>query len=89
MSPLALGDELRAAFVSKGRCWGVMCLHREDSPSGFTPGELALVRRLTPHIGEGLRRALVAHRHGGGAVPGGGPGVVVHNEDLSVSSMNP
>ncbi len=89
MSPLALGDELRAAFVSKGRCWGVMCLHREDSPSGFTPSELALVRRLTPHIGEGLRRALVAHGHGGGAAPGGGPGVVVLNEDLSVSSMNP
>ncbi|HEX2191862.1 MAG TPA: LuxR C-terminal-related transcriptional regulator [Acidimicrobiales bacterium] len=90
MAPLALGDELRVVLVSKGRCWGVMCLHRDDSPSGFTPQELNLVRRLAPHIGEGLRRALVVHGLQRAATgPGAGPGVVVLNEDLSVSSMNP
>src|SRR5579859_2679261 len=28
LAPLALGDELRAAFVTSGACWGFLCLHR-------------------------------------------------------------
>ncbi|MGH9223652.1 MAG: GAF domain-containing protein [Acidimicrobiales bacterium] len=35
MAPMQLGDELRAALVSGGRCWGVLCLHRADAPAGF------------------------------------------------------
>ena len=89
MAPLALGDELRAALISKGRCWGFMCLHRHDLPAGFTPDELELVRRVAPHIAEGLRRALLLHIQAGAGVAGGGPGVVLLNADLSVSSMNP
>lgn len=89
MAPLDLGDELRSAFLSKGRCWGVMCLHRQDSPSGFTADELMLVRRVAPHIGEGLRRAILLHASGGGDGMGAGPGVLLLNDDLSVSSMNP
>ena len=89
MAPLDLGDELRAAFISKGRCWGVMCLHRQDSPAGFTADDLMLVRRVAPHIGEGLRRAVLLHASGGGDGVGAGPGVLLLNDDLSVSSMNP
>jgi DNA-binding CsgD family transcriptional regulator len=89
MAPLDLGDELRAAFISKGRCWGVMCLHRQDSPAGFTADELMLVRRVAPHIGEGLRRAVLLHASGGGDAAGAGPGVLLLDDDLSVSSMNP
>ena len=89
MAPLELGDELRAALVSKGRCWGVMCLHRQDSPSGFTTDEVHLVRRLVPHIGEGLRRALLLHARSGPGAATAGLGVVLLDEDLSVSSMNP
>jgi DNA-binding CsgD family transcriptional regulator len=88
MAALDLGDELRAALISKGRCWGVICLHRQDSPTGFTPAEVELVRRLAPHIGEGLRRALLLHAATGTGAAAGGPGVVLLNEDLSVSSMN-
>src|SRR3954447_21242321 len=31
LAPLALGDELRAALITGGVCWGFMCLHREQS----------------------------------------------------------
>lgn len=58
MRPLGLGDELRAALMSNGRCWGVLCLHREDADAGFSEHEIQLVRRLAPHLGEGLRRGL-------------------------------
>ena len=37
MAPLGLGDELRAAFRAGGVCWGFLCVHREDGPTGFTP----------------------------------------------------
>ena len=35
MRPLGLGDELRAALVVAGQCWGYLCLHRADHPLGI------------------------------------------------------
>lgn len=60
MAPLGLGDELRAALVISGRCWGVLCLHRTDGPTGFSPEELGVIRRVVPHVADGLRRAVAA-----------------------------
>ncbi len=37
IAPLGLGDELRAALVTPSGCWGYLCLHRAESPYGFTP----------------------------------------------------
>lgn len=89
MAPLGLGDELRAALVTGPHCWGVVCLHREDGPTGFTEGELGLLRRLVPHLGEGLRRA-VAREVGAAAGPAEfGPGILVLSADLDVVSATP
>jgi DNA-binding CsgD family transcriptional regulator len=88
MAPLDLGDELRAALVTARRCWGVLCLHRLDRAGGFTPAEVALVRRIAPHIAEGLRRALVL---GGVAPPAPGsrgPGLIVLDHDKAIASAN-
>jgi len=87
MAPLSLGDELRAALITGGRCWGVMCLHRQDAPTGFTDSELHLVSRLVPHLAEGLRRALLVQR--AGAEPTAeGPGILVLDDQLAVVSCN-
>jgi DNA-binding CsgD family transcriptional regulator len=59
MRPLGLGDELRAALVVDSECWGYLCLHRTDDPSGFTPAERALIERAAPHIGRALRHSLL------------------------------
>ena len=48
MRPVSLGDELRAALVVGGRCWGMMCLHREDGEVGFTAAEADLLRLSPP-----------------------------------------
>src|SRR6516165_2846337 len=87
MAPLGLGDELRAALVAGQHCWGVLCLHREDSSLGFTGQELHLVQRIAPHLGEGLRRAVALP-----AAAASGPrtpGIIVLDSHLAVMSISP
>ncbi|MCU1466696.1 MAG: LuxR family transcriptional regulator [Actinomycetia bacterium] len=88
--PLGLGDELRVTLMSGGRCWGVLCLHRQSAQQGFDRREMSLVRRLAPHLGEGLRRgtALFSAFAPADAIAEG-PGVIVLDNDLSVISVNP
>jgi DNA-binding CsgD family transcriptional regulator len=87
MTPLGLGDELRAALVSAGRCWGVICLHRENAEFGFSEQDLNVVRRLGPHLAEGLRRSLlIGHEKPISPV---GPGVIVLDADLTIVSISP
>lgn len=82
MAPLGLGDELRAALTVDTECWGYLCLHRADHPTGFTAAEAAIVARVAPHIAQALRRATML------AVPGaaepGPPGVVLLADDLTL-----
>ena len=83
MRPLGLGDELRAALVAGGRCWGYLCLHREDSRLGFSPADVGLIARLGPRIAHGLRgAALLAGSPD--AAAGGPPGVLVLSAELEV-----
>jgi hypothetical protein len=89
MAPLGLGDELRVALMSRGQCWGVLCLHRAAAATGFDGNEIALVRRIAPLLAEGIRRGIsVAAVSRDGLVPPGGAGVVVLGPDLSVVSIN-
>jgi DNA-binding CsgD family transcriptional regulator len=86
MTPLGLGDELRAALVSGGHCWGVLCLHREDAEFGFDERDLSVVRRLGPHLAEGLRRSLLV---GSPPPESAGPGVIVLDAGLTIVSISP
>jgi hypothetical protein len=64
-----LGDELRGAFTAAAGLWSTAELAREAGRS-FTAGEVALVRRLAPHVGAGLRVAsLRARAEGQDAAP--------------------
>jgi DNA-binding CsgD family transcriptional regulator len=56
--PLGLGDEMRAVLKTGDACWGLMCLHREAGRS-FSDGEQQFVRRIAPHLAEGLRAGLL------------------------------
>lgn len=87
MSPIGLGDELRAALVARSECWGYLCLHRTDDPLGFTANEAALVARIGPHIAHGLRQAVLLHPAAAEDVPR--PGVVVLDDDLDLVAATP
>lgn len=82
MRPLGLGDELRAALVVGTRCWGYLCLHREDGRLGFTAAELALVARLVPDLARAVRQAGCLQRAAAGPVPRAG--VVLFDDALEL-----
>ena len=88
LAPLKFGDELRAALRDGGSCWGFVCLHREQASPDFTPEDAAFLGRLTPHLAEGLRTALlIANAE---VVPeSDGPGLLVLADDLSVVATTP
>lgn len=88
LAPLRFGDELRATLRVGGSCWGFLCLHREQSGPNFTPAEAAFLGRLTPHLAEGLRTALLLD-HTDLVAEDGGPGLLVLADDLSVVATTP
>ncbi len=88
LAPLALGDEMRAVFVTNAACWGTLCLHRERAASEYTSAEAAFLAQLAPHIAEGLRKALLLNCAPVVKTPDG-PGVLVLADDLSVVAMTP
>jgi DNA-binding CsgD family transcriptional regulator len=89
LAPMDLGDELRAALVVGSKCWGFMCLHRERSSPNFTPAEAAFLAKLTPHLAEGLRTALLIGEARVAPPPPEGPGLVLLADDLSLAAITP
>jgi DNA-binding CsgD family transcriptional regulator len=88
MAGLGLGDEVRVALMAGGQCWGVLCLHREDSDLGFDEHEIDVLERTAPRIAEGLRRSLAIFAAVPVAAPHEGPGIVILDDDLSIVSIN-
>lgn len=89
MGPLKLGDELRAALVHRGRCWGVLCLHRASSGLGFTEREVRVVRRLVPPLALALRNGVLARQELRQDLEATDPGVVVLDHTGSLLSLSP
>jgi DNA-binding CsgD family transcriptional regulator len=57
LRPLGLAHEMRGAFASVGYLWGSMDLIRGSGSPDFTPREANLLRRVAPHLGNGLKVA--------------------------------
>jgi DNA-binding CsgD family transcriptional regulator len=87
MAPLELGDELRVVLRSGSHSWGVMCLHRSRALAGFSEGDIAVIRRIAPHIAEGLRRTHVSQQ-AADATMAAQAGVVLLDDQLRLVSMN-
>ena len=92
MSPLGLGDELRAVLINGKQCWGAICLHREDAEHGFNDREVDIIRRIAPHVAEGLRRAVTLgplRAPAESTAAADAPGIILLDQDLALMSMSP
>ena len=79
--PAGLHDELRAALVVDGACWGALDLLRRPSSGNFNRAEVDFVASLTAPIGAGIRAGLVVDNQTVEDVRSG-PGLVILSEDL-------
>src|SRR5215218_657033 len=74
LRPLGLTYEMRGVFTSGGYLWGSMDLSRESGSPDFKPREANLLRRIAPHLGNGLKMAALRMQtpaeEGGTDVPG-------------------
>ena len=84
-----VGDNLKAAFVAGGFCWGACGLTRADPHLHFTQADVSFVASVCGHIGEGLRAAILleAVSTGGGSGHSEVPGVLILAGDR-LRSMN-
>lgn len=86
LTPLSMGDELRAVFGTDSACWGTLCLHRGGVKAGYSAAEAAFLAQIAPHAADGLRKAWLLGDAPAGAVSDAS-GVLILAEDQSVMAM--
>ena len=80
--------EMRAAFVTRGRGWGCVVLHRTEGAGDFSRADAQLLARLSRPIADGLResiRADAARR----AIGPGAPGMIVLGRHDEIELITP
>jgi DNA-binding CsgD family transcriptional regulator len=85
LGPAGFGHEARGVFTTNQELWGAICALREKGRPDFSLREVALMRRISPHLGAGLKAAVLRAR---AAVEDGGdnaPGVLVLDRRGGVS----
>ena len=58
LAPSGIPYELRAAFVSRGRCWGAVHIARRDDQADFAAADIAALASITTLVAEGIRTSL-------------------------------
>ena len=88
LRPYGFGYELGGAFVD-GNLWGGMDLIREEGDPDFDGSEAALVKRIAPHVGAGLKAAALRSRATREQDSPDVPGVITLDRSGSVISHTP
>jgi DNA-binding CsgD family transcriptional regulator len=85
--PAGLRDELRAALVVDGVCWGGLDLARKPSSADFSQQEAAYVAELSAPIAVGLRASLVADNP---QIEDAafGPGLLILSDDMKPDAIS-
>lgn len=79
--PAGLHDELRAAFVVDGACWGALDLLRSPASGNFIAEEVDFIAGVSAPIAAGVRAGLVVDNPAVEDVESG-PGLVILSDDL-------
>ena len=88
LGPVGFGHELAGLFADGG-LWGAGYLTRERGEPDFGRGEIALLGRVAPHVGAGLKAAALRRRATDGTPGAGVPGVLTLDHAGRVLSYTP
>ena len=77
LGPAGYGHEARGVFTVSRELWGAMCAVRERGRPDFGPHEVAFLRRIAPHLGAGLKAAVLRSQAPSDDGGDGAPGVLV------------
>lgn len=58
LKPAGIPHELRAAFVTRGRCWGAVHIARMEGQPEFTAQDVSALSSITGAVAEGIRTSL-------------------------------
>jgi len=89
LEPAGIPYELRAAFVTRGRCWGAVHIARLDGEPDFTAEDVSVLASITGIVAEGIRASLRfdAGRRGGGERTS--PGLILLGPRNEVEMITP
>ena len=85
MEPLGYGYELRGVFTAGSQLWGAIDARREKGRPDFEAREVRLFRRVAPHLGAGLKAAVLRSQAPPEKDGDGTPGVLVLDQQGRVS----
>ncbi len=77
LGPEGFGHEARGVFTVSRELWGAICAIRERGRPDFSPREVALMRRIAPHLGASLKAAALRSQASPEDNDDGAPGVLV------------
>ena len=89
LTPSGIPHELRAAFVSRGRCWGAVHIARREDQADFTAADVAALAGITTSVAEGIRTSLRFDASRRAAAAGVAPGLVVLGPGDEVEMITP
>jgi DNA-binding CsgD family transcriptional regulator len=77
LRPMGFGYQVYGVFTASQELWGAINAVRERGRPDFSPREVALLRRIAPHLGAGLKAAVLRSRASPEAKGDGAPGVLI------------
>lgn len=89
LRPLGLAHEMTSVFTASGYMWGSMDLIRGKGRLDFEPRQVALLRRIAPHLGNGLKIAALRMQTPAEEVVTDVPGVLTLDHQGNVVQHTP
>jgi DNA-binding CsgD family transcriptional regulator len=93
LRPQGIEQEMRAALVTDGLCWGSLTLLRGKGTADFSADEVAAVAGITDVVAQRLRQAVrrtqAHHRAVDGPAGTAGPGIVVVGPNGELEQVTP
>lgn len=86
--PAGFGDELRAALLYEGSCWGYLTLFRKSGEPFFLESEILLIVAVAPILAKALKKYALELPSTDGVAGLEEPGFLVLSEQLQFNSSN-